>query len=140
MGIDKQDIWSVIHFDMPKSIENYVQEIGRAGRNGEYARCHLFMNDLNYYQLWQLHLSNIVDKKTCVNLVRRVIDAIKDSVRYSSLDDKEASRFKINRKRKVTEIAMTDDFDVDEANKSVRFKQSWHVYLHVKELCMELDV
>ena len=45
MGIDKKDIAAVIHFDMPKSVENYVQEIGRAGRDGTLARCHMFLNN-----------------------------------------------------------------------------------------------
>ena len=44
MGVDRSDLRFVLHYDIPGSVEAYYQEAGRAGRDGEPARCELLFN------------------------------------------------------------------------------------------------
>lgn len=70
MGIDKSNIAGVIHIHMPQSLEQFIQESGRAGRNGSKAHIHVMINESTLYFLRSLIYSNHITKKQIFQLVK----------------------------------------------------------------------
>ncbi|TAN44768.1 MAG: DNA helicase RecQ [Nitrospirae bacterium] len=62
MGIDKSNVRFVIHADLPKNIEGYYQETGRAGRDGEPAHCLLFFGRGDIPKI-RYFINNITDER-----------------------------------------------------------------------------
>ena len=72
MGIDKADIRRVIHYDLPKSIENYSQEIGRAGRDGQLSRCTVLANRTQLPVLENFVYGDTPDKAAIAQLLAQL--------------------------------------------------------------------
>ena len=74
MGINKSDVRAVIHYGSPKNIEGYYQEIGRAGRDGDPAKCYALFN----FQDFKVQESFIVNspdqsyQKTQMQLLKQI--------------------------------------------------------------------
>lgn len=72
MGIDKGDLRYVYHYNAPKSIESYVQEIGRAGRDGNDALCELFLVPQDRVVLENFVFGDTPTRDAIATLVERI--------------------------------------------------------------------
>ncbi len=81
MGVDIKDIDLVVHFNLPQSVEDYIQEIGRAGRGGQQAKNILFVNQEDISKSQKL-----VDKyKVYPHNLKRFIDSLTKEVKWKKL-------------------------------------------------------
>ena len=76
MGIDKEGIRGIVHFNLPKSIEEYYQEVGRAGRDGNISNCILLYSEKDEIKLRKLIRYNTPSRKQ----VKAVLDFLMNRV------------------------------------------------------------
>lgn len=75
MGIDKSNIRYVYHYNLPKSLENYSQEIGRAGRDGEKSICEMLFCSADLNTLENFIFGDTPERESVAGLVRTMLES-----------------------------------------------------------------
>ena len=149
MGIDKQDITGVIHYHMPKTIENYLQEIGRAGRDGSLSQCHMFLSQNDYFELNKFIYKDRLDLNQTIKILSVIMEAALKRVKKAKTEEPVSEAVNSKRKR----FQLDDSFNADNETErrlsteeffkrtgAKKLEKSVYVGIDACSMCNEFDI
>ena len=108
MGVDRPDVRAVVHYDIPRTVEAYVQESGRAGRDGEAALCVLLFNPADLHiQRFFLDGSN-PSREIVADVFRVLIEVGEKRLELTAEDIVQRMRLEASTSAVSTSLAVLD--------------------------------
>ena len=135
MGIDKADVRTIIHMQLPESLENYYQETGRAGRDGKKAKAFLLLHDGDSEELKNQFLNYLPTDKELTSTYKDVCNFFQIAYGEGADElfimdfDRFCSRYQRNRRKTFHCLEQFDREGI------ISFKTIQEKYIQIKSKC-----
>lgn len=140
MGIDKNNVTTIIHAELPFSLENYMQESGRAGRNGQQANAYLLYNESSIFEFKKRFSNSILSidylKDIYIKLHHffRIANGEKPLQQFAFNLTEFCNHYKLNAYQVFTAIDILNKEDIIDLNESLQKKSQVKLLIGHKQL------
>ncbi len=112
MGIDKSDIRRVFHYNLPKTLENYSQEIGRAGRDGKASYCEILGSEEDLLVLENFIYGDTPSEEAVTNFVAHIL---------KQQDEFDVSMYHLSQQTDIRQLVLSTLFTYLELDGVIKF-------------------
>ena len=108
MGINQSNIRTIIHYQFPQTLEDYVQQIGRAGRDLEFSRCIAFVHPDDFPEMGRKIQHSFEVENEEENEIHQNIKEIAKAFRWN--DEQQKEFMQLQRSRKLKQLGQIEEF------------------------------
>jgi ATP-dependent DNA helicase RecQ len=121
MGVDKPDVRVVIHYQIPGNLEAYYQEAGRAGRDGEAARC-ILLYDVHDRRTQQFFLGGRYPKADDILAIYQVLQALKANDTTTSLVQIQETAIGVAKTKSRVALSLLKEMEIVRELRGAKYK------------------